>query len=57
MSVRRFEFEATPPPADVTTRRQSEGDVNAAIRAAPDENGEDQKGDEPTEEPGYGHGV
>jgi hypothetical protein len=57
MNVSRSEFDGTPAPADVTTRRQSDGDVDAAMHAAPDENVEDQQSEEPTEEPGYGHGV
>ena len=55
MNTTRFGFE-TPPP-DAGGERQQEGDARPAIRAAPEKEDEDQRGEEPAEEPGYGHGV
>jgi hypothetical protein len=56
MSAGRFGFETTPPP-DPTPERRREAEPPVAVRAAPDTDKDDQRGTEPDDEPGYGHGV
>jgi hypothetical protein len=56
MSAGRFGFETTPPP-DPAPEQRREAEPHAAVRAAPDTGEDDQRGAEPDDEPGYGHGV
>ena len=56
MNARGFGFEPAPPPAEA--ERQNDPDERTPMRAAPDvAEGDDPRGDEPADEPGYGHGV
>jgi hypothetical protein len=56
MNARGFGFEPAPPPAEA--ERTVDPDGRTPMRAAPDAaEGDDQRGDEPADEPGYGHGV
>jgi hypothetical protein len=61
MNARGFGFETAPTPPDAAAERR-EGDARPAMRAAPPDKDDphkddDQRGDEPADEPGYGHGV
>ena len=56
MNAGRFGFETTPPP-DPAPEQRREAEPHAAVRAAPDTGEDDQRGAEPDDEPGYGHGV
>jgi hypothetical protein len=55
MQVRRFELELDPPAED-THAPPLETAAPASVRAAAPED-LDQRSEESTEEPGYGHGV
>jgi len=55
MNASRFGFEAPPPPADGEPARTE--DAPAGMRAAPPGDEDNQKSEEPADEPGYGHGV
>ena len=57
MKTSRSEFEGTPAPPNGQTPRGTEPAVHADMRAGPQGEDEDQRDEEPTEEPGYGHGV
>jgi hypothetical protein len=64
MNAGRFGFtNASTPPKTPPDGRRDEPDRQPAVRAAPpgtDDRGAeeaDQRGDEPPDEPGYGHGV
>jgi hypothetical protein len=56
MNATGFEFNAAPTPAEPQGdgRREAEARV---MRAAPEEKKDDKAGEEPPDEPGYGHGV
>ena len=57
MKAPGFEFETAPRPADPPSSRR-EADPRPVVRAAPQTpEDESQRGEEPPEEPGYGHGV
>lgn len=60
MNARGFGFETAPQPPDAAAERR-EGDARPAMRAGPPDKepskDDDQRGDEPPDEPGYGHGV
>ena len=51
MNVRPFEFKEPPP----LKKDEDRPDMRAAPKQKDDE--EDQRGEEPADEPGYGHGV
>ena len=57
MKTSRSEFEGTPVPPNAPTPRGTEPAVHAEMRAGPKGEDEDQRDEEPPEEPGYGHGV
>jgi hypothetical protein len=66
MNTPRFGFKnANTPPKAPPDGRRDEGDRQPAVRAAPPGTGDagtqdaeaDQRGEEPPDEPGYGHGV
>ncbi len=56
MNVSRFGFDAAPRPDDREAPRATD-DPHVAMHAAPPDDSEDQRSEEPAEEPGYGHGV
>ena len=61
MNPKGFGFEPTPPPANGTTEGRRDRENGAPMRASPDADAsrrdDDQRGEEPPDEPGYGHGV
>jgi hypothetical protein len=58
MNGRRVEFEGGPATPDSPGRQWREAESREEISAAPaDAKKDDQRGDEETDEPGYGHGV
>ena len=57
MKTSRSEFEGTPAPPNAPTPQGTEPAVRAEMRAAPTGEDENQRDEEPPEEPGYGHGV
>ena len=57
MKTSRSEFEGTPAPPNAPTPQEAEPAGQAKMRAAPKGEDEDQRDEEPAEEPGYGHGV
>jgi hypothetical protein len=52
-----FTFDVSAAPPTGTTRRQTDEDQQGTMRAAADAKGDEHEGDQPIEEPGYGHGV
>lgn len=59
MKTGRSDFEGDPAPPDAVAPRRMEPNVRTEMRTAPDGETPEQREreDEPTEEPGYGHGV
>jgi hypothetical protein len=58
MNGSRFEFESAQGGPDTPGRRWRDAEPREDMSAAPaDAKDDDQRGDEETEEPGYGHGV
>jgi len=58
MDGSRFEFEGGPATPDTPGRRWRDGEPREEMSTAPaDVKKDDQRGDEETDEPGYGHGV
>ena len=57
MNPNRFGFEAGAAPIKGAPRRQTQVAAPAARRAGADDKRDDLQGDQPLEEPGYGHGV
>lgn len=55
MNATGFDYETPPPTAEPAgDRREADARV---MRAAPEETKDEQAGEEPADEPGYGHGV
>jgi len=57
MNVSPFEPEVPAGSADRAAGRPGDGDAPADMRASQDGKDEDQRREEPVDEPGYGHGV
>ncbi len=56
MKVGRFELD-TPRKAEAAREPRAEAETRPAVRAAGAAADDEQRREEPTEEPGYGHGV
>jgi hypothetical protein len=61
MNTKGFGFEPSPPAADGPADDRRNQDARAPTRASPDADAsrrdDDPRGEEPPDEPGYGHGV
>ena len=58
MDGNRFEFDSGPATPDTPRRRWRDAEPRVEMSAAPaDAKKDDTRGDEETDEPGYGHGV
>jgi hypothetical protein len=57
MKVSPFDPEATAPGADGPAGQRGDADPRAEMGASPDVKEDEQRPEEMTDEPGYGHGV